>query len=386
MTHSFNIPSTIISGAGARKTLADQLNRLKIKRVLFVTDSFFSENGLVDEMSLSLNKRGIFSAVFSDVQPDPTVEIVQQGLQHLKEFEAEALIAVGGGSSIDTAKAISILKTNPEPLNQYMGYHKVKNPGIPMIAIPTTAGTGSEVTKVTVITDTKSDTKMMMLDAFLLPTIAIVDYELTISMPKSLTAYVGVDTLTHAVEAYVSKKANVMTDPIALSCIRLVSNYLTKAWKNPNNHKAREGMALAACHGGMAFSNSSVCLIHGMSRPLGVQFHLPHGLSNAVLLPTVTRFSISGAKERYANVAKILGFASSKDSIKASNEALIDGLLSLNDQLKIPSLQNCVDVDKKKFEEVLGKMAQDALDSGSPQNNPVVPTVDQIMELYKQAW
>jgi alcohol dehydrogenase class IV len=296
------------------------------------------------------------------------------------------IVALGGGSPIDAAKAISIMATNQPPLSQYMGYHKIPRPGVPLIAIPTTAGTGSEVTKVTVITDQEKNIKMMMLDYHLLPTVALVDYELTLTMPQGLTAHVGVDTLTHAIEAYISRKANALTDPIALACVKLVADNLYKAWNEPENHEARSAMAIAAAQGGMAFSNSSVCLVHGMSRPIGALYHVPHGLSNAVLLPAVTRFSIPGALARYAVVARVMGYAATNNDDETAADALAEGLEQLNKQLAVPRLRDCVKADADAFDTSLPKMAADALASGSPQNNPVVPTAEQIMELYREAW
>ena len=363
-----------------------QLKLLKAKSVLFITDAYLEKAGVLNDMISALNLVDISSKVFSNVQPDPTVNNVIEGLNLLNEVKADVLVAVGGGSPMDAAKAISVLKNNPLPLSQYMGYHKIPEAGIPLIAIPTTSGTGSEVTRVTVITDTENDVKMMILDDHLQPLIALVDFELTLSMPAALTAHVGVDTLTHGIEAYVSLKANSLTDPIALSCIDLVAGHLENAWNEPENHIAREGMSLAAYYGGMAFSNSSVCLIHGMSRPLGVRFHIPHGLSNAVLLPAITRFSIPGAMTRYATVSRTMGLSEYEDSDEDAVIALVEGLESLNQRLKIPRLRDCQGMDKTKFDQSLDKMAVDALASGSPQNNPVVPTVEQIIELYQQAW
>jgi len=257
---------------------------------------------------------------------------------------------------------------------------------VPLIAIPTTAGTGSEVTKVAVITDTDRDIKMMLLDAHLAPTAALVDYELSMSMPPALTAHVGVDTLTHGVEAYVSRKANAMTDPIALSCICLVAANLETAWREPHNRVARETMALAACQGGMAFANSSVCLVHGMSRPLGAVFHLAHGLSSAVLLPTVTRYSLPEAAARYATIARVMGYATPETADELAGEALARELEQLNVHLGVPRLREIGGIEQHRFEAMLGKMAEDALASGSPQNNPVVPTASDIVELYRWAW
>lgn len=386
MIATINIPSTMAVGSGASREVSKHVKRLGAKRVLLVTDRFLALNGVADRIQGYLQTDGIAVTVFSDVQPDPTVQNVHQGLKLLGESGAEAIVALGGGSPIDAAKAISILATNPAPLSQYMGYHQISKPGLPVIAIPTTAGTGSEVTKVTVITDTEANVKMMMLDFHLLPTVALVDYELTLSMPQGLTAHVGVDTLTHAIEAYVSRKANAITDPIALSCISLVAKNLYQAWQNPEDHTAREAMAVAAAQGGMAFSNSSVCLVHGMSRPIGALYHIPHGLSNAMLLPAVTRFSISGALSRYATIARLMGYAGIDDDDETAGDALAEGLTRLNVQLEVPPLRDCVKVGRADFEANLEKMATDALASGSPQNNPVIPTVEQICDLYLEAW
>jgi alcohol dehydrogenase class IV len=386
MSYLFNAPQTIIHGAGARHELLSQLARIGAQRVFFVTDPFINGTGLVQTLAEPLHKAGLAVAVFSAVQPDPTVQNVLDGLAELTKYEADVVVAVGGGSSIDAAKAIAVMQTNETPLQRYIGYHKIPKQGLPLIAIPTTAGTGSEATKVTVITDTERNVKMMILDAHLMPTIALVDYELTLSMPQTLTAHVGVDTLTHGIEAYVSQKANLLSDPLALSCINLVSMHLQTAWQEPMNRKAREGMAMAACLGGMAFTNSSVCLVHGMSRPLGAQFHLAHGLSNAILLPIVTRFSVPGAIERYATIARTMGKAKVKESDEAACNALLAYLDQQNRLLKIPRLRDCEGIDQVVFEHLLEKMATDALASGSPQNNPTVPTPNEIVALYQQVW
>lgn len=287
---------------------------------------------------------------------------------------------------IDAAKIISVAVQNPGPLSAFQGYHRIPKPGIPLVVIPTTAGTGSEATKAAVITDTARQVKMMILDRKIMPRTSIVDYELSLTMPQALTAHVGVDTLVHAIEAFVSKKAFGMTDTLALSCIRLTSRYLRIAYNEGGNREAREAMALAACQGGMAFTNSSVCLVHGMSRPIGAVFHLPHGLSNAVLLPAVTRFSIPGAPARYARVAREMGLASDDQPDDVAWDALVTGLEQFNVQLGVSRLREYVGKSQSEFETYLPKMAEDALASGSPQNNPVVPTADEIVQLYKEIW
>jgi alcohol dehydrogenase len=386
MASSFNIPSSVIIGGGASAELLPQLRRLGAKRVLVVTDAFMVKSGVVARLLAPLQESGMEIAVFDGVQPDPTVQNVRDGLALYRSSGAEAVVAIGGGSPLDAGKAISILTTNPEPLADYMGYHKIPKAGAPLLAIPTTAGTGSEVTKVAVITDTERDVKMMILDQHLLPVVALVDYELTLSMPAPLTAHVGVDTLTHGIEAYVSRKASEMTDPIALSCIRLAATHLVKAWEEPGNLAAREGMMLSATQGGMAFANSSVCLVHGMSRPLGLLFHIPHGLSNAMLLPAVTRFSLAGAEARYATVARTMGLCAANASDASAAASLVEGLEKLNARLEVPRIRDFKGATLEVFEAALEKMASDALASGSPANNPVVPTAPDIINLYREAW
>jgi alcohol dehydrogenase class IV len=386
VSFQFNVPPTLIIGAGASCELVPQLGKLGLRRVLLVTDGFLQSSGVTEGFVGSLEAAGIAAVVFAGVQPDPTDANVREGLRAYTGGRCNGIVALGGGSPIDAAKAIAILASNEGPLSQYQGYHKVPRPGAPLVVIPTTAGTGSEVTKVAVITDTDRDVKMMMLDRHLLPAVALVDYELTMSMPAALTAHVGVDTLTHGIEAYVSRKATAITDPLALTCIRLVAENLDTAWREPSNPAAREGMMLAATMGGMAFSNSSVALVHGMSRPIGAVFHLPHGLSNAVLLPAVTRFSLAGAPERYATAAKTMRLCDPGAPADSACAALVAGLEQLNVRLQVPRLRDCRGVDRARFEASLEKMAADALASGSPQNNPVIPDARQIVRLYEEAW
>jgi alcohol dehydrogenase len=382
----FDAPSVIVHGGGSRAKLPEIAKQLGATRVLLVTDRGVVALGVADQIRELLLGAGLAVSVFDDVQPDPTDLNVAAGVEALTAHRADLVVAVGGGSPMDAAKVIAVRSANPGPLAGYMGLHRIANAGVPLIAIPTTAGTGSEATKVAVITDTSRDVKMMMLSAPLMPRVAIADFELTLSMPKPLTAAVGVDTLTHGIEAYVSKQANGLTDPLALECVSLCAKHLKTAWERPDDRDARAGMMLAATLGGLAFCNASVCLVHGMSRPLGVAFHIPHGLSNAVLLPTVTRFSVDAAPARYAAVARTIGCAAAGDTDAAANAALIEWLESLNRTLELPRLAGCRGVDRSRFDELLNKMASDALASGSPANNPRVPTADEIVALYQQAW
>ena len=382
----FNVPSTIIIGGGASQQLATQAARLGARRALLVTDATMVASGWAKRCGDQLAAVNIATSVFSGVQPDPTDENVRDGLALLRKDNCDLVIGFGGGSPMDAAKVIAVAATNDAPLRDFSGYHRIARPGVPLVLIPTTAGTGSEVTKVAVITDTERNVKMMMLDVHLLARVALIDYELSLTMPRALTAHVGVDTLTHGIEAYVSRKANALTDPLALECIRQTAAHLLTAWAEPSNRPAREAMMLAACLGGMAFANSSVCLVHGMSRPIGAIFHLAHGLSNALLLPEITRYSVRGAVARYARVARSVGAASAGASYESAAGALANYLEQLNARLGIGRLRDFVKADAAAFERQLPAMAEAALTSGSPQNNPVVPAADEIIELYRKVW
>lgn len=265
----FHAPQAIHLGAGCRHAISTAIAQLGGRRVLLVSDEFLVRSGIVESFVAQFQATGLETAVFDAVQPDPTDQNVAAGVAAYRAHDADIVVAIGGGSPIDAAKVIAVAASNPGGLEQFQGYHRIALAGPPVIAVPTTAGTGSEATMVAVITDTVRNVKMMMLDKHLMPRAAFVDFELSISMPRSLTAHVGVDTLTHGIEAYVSRKANGMTDPLALSCIGLCAKHLRNAWLQPDNRRAREGMALAALHGGMAFTNSGLCLVHGMSRPWG---------------------------------------------------------------------------------------------------------------------
>lgn len=382
----FDVPATILHGGGSRRQLPALVRELGGTRVLIVTDPGVVQLGVAGEIVEMLTQAGVSVAIFDAVQPDPTDENVAAGVSALEAHRADVIVAVGGGSPIDTAKVIAIRRANPQPLPEFMGLHKIAQAGLPLIAVPTTAGTGSEATKVAVITDTTRQVKMMMLSTPLMPRAAIVDYELTLSMPRTLTAAVGVDTLTHGMEAYISRKANALTDPLALQCVALCARHLLAAWAEPGHHAAREGMMLAATLGGMAFSNSSVALVHGMSRPIGAVFHLPHGLSNAILLPTVTRYSISAAPARYATIAHTIGCADRSMRDDEACVALSRWLDELNTALEIPRLSQCRNVTRTVFDTHIGKMATDATASGSPANNPRIPSADEIIALYREAW
>ena len=375
-------------GKGSLNQLPEILNIVgSIKSPLIVTDKQMVKFGYVKKLQELLSKAGLTSNVFDDTIPDPTDTVVLNGIDILKKNKNDAVIGFGGGSPIDTAKAIAVLSQYSKNIQDYKPPSTFDKKGLPIIAIPTTAGTGSEVTHHSVIIDTKSNNfeKISCRGEGFVPIVAIVDYELTLSKPRRLTIDSAIDTLTHGIEAYVSKKATMFSDRMALDTIRLVQENIYAVDKDPKDLKAREGLMLAATLGGLAFSNASICLVHGMSRPLGSNFKVPHGLSNAMLLPTITEFSIDHAKSRYADCSRAGNFASPDDDDNTACEKLIKGLYKLNNDFDVPSMKT-FGIDEKNFEDQLENMATDAEISGAPGLNPRVPSVKEMINLYGEAW
>ncbi|WP_232606940.1 iron-containing alcohol dehydrogenase, partial [Photobacterium phosphoreum] len=315
----------------------------------------------------------------------PTSSSIDQGVAALKQHKPDCVVALGGGSPIDSAKAIAFLGVFGGQMRDYKVPVVNDLPGLPLIAIPTTAGTGSESTRFTIITDEENDEKMLCVGLAFCPAVALIDYELTLSKPRRLTADTGLDTLTHAIEAYVSAKNNPFSDGLAQLAMTALGKHLRTVCNEPNNRPAREAVMLAATQAGLAFSNSSVCLVHGMSRPIGAFFHVPHGLSNAMLLPAVTAFSIQAAPDRYANCARFMGVASATDTDDVANQMLLTELRQLNIDLDVPTPKS-YGIDKDKYFSLLPTMADQAMASGSPGNNPRVPTPQEMISLYKEIW
>ena len=343
--------------------------------------------GYVKKLQELLSKEGFQTNVFDETIPDPTDTVVLNGIDILKKNKNDAVIGFGGGSPIDTAKAIAVLSQYSNKIQDYKPPGTFDKKGLPIIAIPTTAGTGSEVTHHSVIIDTTSNNqeKISCRGEGFVPIVSIVDYELTLSKPRRLTIDSAIDTLTHGIEAYVSKKATLFSDRMALDTIRLVTENIYKVDKDPKDIKAREGLMLAATLGGLAFSNASICLVHGMSRPLGSNFKVPHGLSNAMLLPTITEFSIDHAKEKYADCSRAGKFALPEDDNETACKKLIKGLYKINKDFEVPSME-LFGIKQKNFEAELENMASDAEISGAPGLNPRVPTVNEMVDLYGKAW
>ena len=385
MSTQIILPRILQVGDGASNEAGSILNSLNCQRPLIVTDAMMVQLGYVASLQESLEAASISSDVFQDTVPEPTVSSIQAGVDKVRDGNYDSIIAIGGGSPIDSAKAIAILGKYGGVMRDYKFPRVVNEPGLPIIAIPTTAGTGSECTKVTIITDETNDEKMLCVGIGFMPTAALVDYSLTLSLPARTTADTGIDALTHAMEAYVSKKASLYSDSQAIAAMKLLAPNLRKAFHDGSNQKAREEMMLGATLAGIAFSNASVALVHGMSRPIGAFYHVPHGLSNAMLLPMVTEYSIPAAPQRYADCARAMGVANEDDSDESANSKLMAELYAINEELQVPTPEQ-FGIERDQFFNNLPVMAEQALASGSPGNNPRVPSADEIIEIYRKLW
>jgi alcohol dehydrogenase class IV len=379
------LPSNIVIRGGCSQRLGEIARAIGLARIILVTDQYMFENGPVKTLVRSLEDAGIDTAIYSGVQPDPTDKNIDEALSILRDHSADGVVAVGGGSPIDAAKGVAVMATNQGTISDYAGYDRIEQVGLPIIAVPTTAGSGSEVTRATVITDTSRNIKMAIYDDSLMPRVALVDYLLTMTMPRDLTAHVGIDSLVHAIEAYVSTQASVFSDMYAIEAAHLISRNLRTVFHEPDNEVAREEMMFGATLAGMAFSNSSVALVHGMSRPIGAHFHVTHGLSNALLFPAVTRFSVDAAHSRYATIAREMGLADYSSSEEESITHLLNELEALNEELEIPSLRD-LGIKPDQFESALVPMAEAALASGSPAFNPRQPTKEEIIRIYREVY
>lgn len=379
----FLTPKAIMYGEGSLKKSGEKLSALGNKALL-VTDQVMTDTGYVSRVLEILKEAGIEHAVFNEVNDEPTDIVVNKGLKEFKDNGCDFIISLGGGSPIDAAKAIGLLATNDGKITDFMGQNKVKKPIPPQVAVPTTAGTGSEATKFTIIADTENDVKMLIASPYLLPDIAIVDSELTMTVPKKFTAATGIDALTHAIEAYTSVKNQPLTDTLALSAIKRISVYLRRAWANGEDREARSEMMLASLEAGMAFCNSSVTIVHGMSRPIGAIFHVPHGVSNAVLLPACMEFAVMGAPERFSDVAEAMGVNTAGMSVLEAARSGVRAVSDLCSDIEIPTITE-LGIDRNEFMNKAEKMAKDAIASGSPNNTARKPSVEEIVKLYEKS-
>ncbi|OBS01610.1 alcohol dehydrogenase [Mycobacterium gordonae] len=385
MPISAAFPRHIRMGGGALNELGAVIAALNLRRPLVVTDPYLTSTGGVHRVMTLLSAAGQAPALFDRTVADPTTASLQRGVDMLIEHRADCVVGFGGGSPMDTAKALAVLALQPGPMRRFKAPSSYAGPALPIIAIPTTAGSGSEATQFTVISDSETNEKMLCPGPSFLPIAAIVDYELTMTMPPRLTADTGVDALTHAVEAYVSRRANPLSDGLALAAIRLVAAHLKPAYRDGSDVAARAGMMAAATQAGMAFSNSSVALVHGMSRPIGAHFHVAHGLSNAMLFPAVTAFSVAGAPGRYADCARAYGVADAATCDEVAAGALVEALTELCAELEVPTPKS-YGIDSAAWQSLIPLMAEQAVASGSPGNNPLIPELADIEALYAQVY
>lgn len=381
MANTFITPAKIVSGIDALETAGPELARMG-KKALVVSDAMMVKLGNLAKVTDTLAKSGVAYSVYAEVNSEPTDLIVQAGAEQYRKEGCDFIVAIGGGSPLDTMKAIAVLVTNGGRLADWMGREiSVRAPKI--AAVPTTAGTGSEATQFTIITDTQTQVKMLLKGAVLLPDLAVVDPQFTMTAPPSVTAATGIDALCHAVESYTSRRAQPLSDIFALSAAKRIFDNLQKAYDEPRNVEARDQMALAATEAGIAFNNSSVTIIHGMSRPVGALFHVPHGLSNAMLMETCLRYVKEAAVGRFASLSRHCGFAMGGEPDGTAADRLLDGIARLLRGLKIPTLRG-FGIDAGEFEKVIPKMAKDAFDSGSPSNTRREIGVADMELLYRQ--
>lgn len=382
MSH-FVIPNHTVVGTNVLGEAAPLLKKMGNKAFI-VTGRHVAVSDMMKQLTALLDENGIGCVIFDGITGEPTDTMIEKGVEMLKSSGCDFIIGIGGGSPLDSAKAIAAMAVNEGSIADYNG-KEITGEILPLAAIPTTAGTGSEATKFTVITDSEKGIKMLLKGDVLVPKLAIVDSSFTVGAPKSVTSATGLDALTHAVEAYTSRKAFSMTDTLAVSAVKRIMKYLPIAYREPDNSLAREQMSIAALEAGICINNSSVTIVHGMSRPIGALFHVPHGMSNAMLLKECLSFAVSGAYEKFANLGRETGVASDSDSDETAAEKFIDSLQNICDVCEIPTLEQ-YGIDRDEYYSKISKMATDAVASGSPANTVKEVTVNDCIEIYKKLY
>lgn len=374
------MPKYIFTGENALCGASEVLKKMG-KKALVISGTVTSKQHCFEQCVTLLNDLGIKTAEFTDIGGEPTDVTVEAGLFAYKDNGCDCLFAIGGGSAMDTMKAIAALAVCGGKISDYMGKQIMAE--LPfMTAVPTTAGTGSEATRFTVITDTKSGVKMLLSGASLIPDCAVVDPLYTVTAPKSITAATGLDALTHAIESYTSKKAQPLTDTVAMSAVKRIFANLPAAYKDGENVCARSEMSIAALEAGIAINNASVTLVHGMSRPIGALFHVPHGISNAMLLEKCLSFALDGAYGRFAELARAIGAADSSTDDKSAAEQLIVKIRELCDICEVPTLSG-YGINRDEYFAAIKKMSADAIASGSPANTAKPVTFENVEGIYR---
>jgi len=372
-------------GAGAISVITEEIAQRGFKKAFVVTDKDLIQFNVAQKVTKLLETAGIPYELYDNVKPNPTVENVQTGVKSFKASGADVLIAIGGGSPIDTAKGIGMVANNPEfaDIVSLEGVAATKNRSVPIIAVPTTAGTAAEVTINYVITDEKSVKKMVCVDPKDIPVLAVVDPDMMASMPKGLTAATGMDALTHAIEGYITKGAWVLTDMFELKAIELIAKHLPKAVAEPGNVEARDGMGTAQYIAGMGFSNVGLGIVHSMAHSLGAVYDTPHGVANALLLPYVMEYNAPSTGAKYREIARNLGVAN-VDAMSAVEyrKAAVDAVIKLSQSIGIP--QKLTEIGAK--EEDLSKLAKMALNDVCTPGNPRDTSEAEILEIYRKAF
>ncbi len=379
--YGYFIPTVNLMGAGCASEVGKQAKIIGGTKALVVTDETLVKIGIVEKVINILNKEGVQTVVFDKVMPNPTDENVHEGFDIYQKENCDIIIAVGGGSPIDSAKGMGLLATNGGSIRDYEGLDRSKNAMPPFIAVNTTAGTASEMTRFTIITDTSRHIKMAIVDWHVTPTVSINDPEFMVSMPASLTAATGMDALTHAIEAYVSTIATPVTDSAAIKAIELISKYLRLAVANGSNMEGRDKMAYAEFLAGMAFNNASLGHVHAMAHQLGGFYDLPHGVCNAILLPHVERFNMIACLDRFADIAVAMGENIEGLSVIEAADLALESIKRLSKDVGIPSGLKEIGVK----EEDLPTLADNALKDVCGLTNPRIATKDDIIQIYKNA-
>ena len=382
MAYQFQTPTKIISGIGSTAEIIKELNDLHAKKVLLITDPGLVQAGVAQQVVEMLKQAAVEVEIFDAVEPDPSIQVATKAAEMAKNVKANVLIALGGGSAIDTAKSAALLVTNGGYLKDYAGVNKVIKPILPLIAVPTTAGTGSEVTIFAVMSDPEKQEKFTISSALIAPAVAVLDPLLTLKLPPSVTAFTGMDALTHAIEAFTSSIAQPPTDALALSAIKLVLKHLPVAVGRGDNIKARDGMLQASLLAGIAFNNAFLGLAHAIASPLGGHFHVPHGLANAVMLPYVMEYNLPTAVRRYAEIGCALGLQAVGDTPRAVAEKTVAAITQLARDINIP--EKLSNIGAK--EELLPLVARDALKSIQLKFNVRNASEKEILALLQKAY
>ena len=371
-------------GAGSRKVIAEEVAKRGYKKALVVTDKDLVKFGVAAQVTDVLKAAGIPFEMFDEVKPNPTVKNVKNGIAAFKAAGADFIVAIGGGSSMDTSKAVGIIINNPEfaDVTSLEGVANTKKKSVPVIALPTTAGTAAEVTINYVITDEENVKKMVCVDPNDIPTLAIIDPELMLSMPRGLTAATGMDALTHAIEGLITLGAWEMSDMFEIKAIEMIAKWQHNAVENPSDIEARDGMATAQYIAGMAFSNVGLGLVHGMAHPLGAYYDIPHGVANALLLPFVMEYNKEAAKAKYRTIAEAMGVDTSAMDDDQAAQAAVDAVKALAVKVRIPQHLSELGVP----ESGLPTLAQAAFNDVCTPGNPRKAVVEEILEVYKKAF